>query len=98
MDAKKRQTGMITVTKTVGKKPESKEEMIDVQPFAVEPAHVYYAQGATVNLGNYNSGKIDVSISLPCYKEEVDLTFVLAKAWVVERFEAECKDLIAGKR
>lgn len=60
---------------SVGKKKgkESTDvKKLRVHPFAVEPAYVRVSAGMTVNMGNFESLRVDVAISMPCYKEEID--------------------------
>ena len=56
---------------SVGGEEESKET-ISVQKFETDPAYVRVNAGVTKNLGDYESLRVDVSISAPCYKEEVE--------------------------
>jgi hypothetical protein len=49
-----------------------KREVLQVRKFASEPAYIRMSQGITRNLGNYESLRIDVGVTLPCYPEEVD--------------------------
>jgi hypothetical protein len=46
-------------------------EHIEIRPFATVPAKVSVSLGRTVNLGNYESAKVNVLFELPCYREEV---------------------------
>lgn len=66
----------IHVQKTVvGEPPEDlnqSDEVISVQTFETDPAYVRVNMGATKNIGDYESLRVDVSISVPCYKEEVE--------------------------
>jgi hypothetical protein len=50
------------------------EEVIDVKAFPdnVEPAKVYRSYSLTVNLGNYESAKVSVGVTVPCYLEEME--------------------------
>lgn len=66
------QSGRIWVTRQYKGAPEIKEEAdLEVRTFEVEPAYVRGGYGLTINLGNYESARCDVSVSLPCYREEV---------------------------
>jgi hypothetical protein len=47
--------------------------------------------GLTLNIGNYESARIDVRISLPCYREETDDAFSFAKKWTEDRIQTEVK-------
>ena len=64
--------GRLTVRVTsVGTEKES-NETIRVQKFEADPAYVRVNAGVTKNVGEYESLRVDVSISVPCYKEEID--------------------------
>lgn len=47
-------------------------KVIQVKTFAVEPAFVRVNKGFTANMGDYESLRIDVSVTVPCYAEEID--------------------------
>lgn len=51
---------------------EDKRETIAVRKFVTEPAYVRVSAGTTKNMGNYESLRVDVAISVPCYVEEID--------------------------
>lgn len=53
-------------------------EDMDVKTFQVEPAYVSVNHGRTVNVGNFESVRVDVRVSLPCYTEEVAEAIVAA--------------------
>lgn len=44
---------------------------IKVRKFVTEPAYVRVNAGVTKNMGNYESLRLDVSLSVPCYVEEM---------------------------
>lgn len=69
--------------------PESENELIEVQDFWVQPAEVSYGKGFTLSLGNYEMARIDVKITVPCYREEVDGAYEFAKRRVNERLREE---------
>lgn len=68
LQAESRLTVRVT---SVGNETESKET-ISVQKFETDPAYVRVNAGVTKNIGDYESLRVDVSVSVPCYKEEVD--------------------------
>lgn len=53
------------------------EEQVSVKRFSpnVEPAFIRVNAGKTLNLGNYESLRIDVSVTLPCLPEEIEQTY-----------------------
>jgi hypothetical protein len=51
---------------------EEKRTVLEVRKFETDPAFVRVNAGVTKNLGNYESLRVDVSITAPCYVEEID--------------------------
>lgn len=69
---------------------ESEEtEVLAVRKFQTEPAVVGCTYGLTINTGNYNSARVEVTLRLPCYVEEVSEAYEVAKKWVEERVRSE---------
>jgi len=64
----------IVRTKLYGQ-DESEIEDYAVERFEVEPAYVKVSAGVTRNLGNYESLRLDVMVTVPCYREHVNETF-----------------------
>lgn len=92
----KKGTLSVTVKRTqVGTVKEDSEEreQIEVSRFVTDPAYVTVAVGVTKNLGNYESLRMEVRVSLPCYIEEVDETYFTAKEWVDTRMDRELSEL-----
>lgn len=85
----------LTVARTYGKigVPESKDETIEVKNFLVQPAQVEIGYGLTLNIGNYESARVDVKVSVPCYAEEVKEAYEWAKSYAVERIKQEVKEV-----
>ena len=63
--------GMIEVTRTYMGKEQSDSKKIMIRPFVTSTANVSVKYGMTLNLGDYESARVDVMISCPCYKEEI---------------------------
>lgn len=64
------QEGTITVSRTKFNQTDEEQSLIEIRPFATTPAKVAVKLGRTINLGNYESARIDVSFEMPCYAEE----------------------------
>jgi len=77
------------VRKTVFGKEEVSSERIRIRPFISNPASISVKAGVTINLGNYESGRVDVMLTMPCYPEEVDATYNEVKEWVDSRVDHE---------
>lgn len=50
---------------------EMEEKRLLVDEFETEPAYAEASMGLTLNLGNYESLRIDIGARIPCYKEEL---------------------------
>ncbi|MDR1945996.1 MAG: hypothetical protein LBQ51_02360 [Desulfovibrio sp.] len=64
-------------------------EHIEVRPFATVPAKVGVSLGRTINMGNYESARITVSVEIPCYREEVLGIYPKLFEYVADRLEDE---------
>jgi len=69
-----------------------KQEYLPTEPIE-NPAYVGVSAGGTVNLGNYSSGRINVSISYPCEPKDVDSVYPKLKEWVDTRVGSEISEL-----
>jgi hypothetical protein len=76
---------------------EEEDEIIEVHKFVVEPARVGVGLGVTINMGNYESARIDVNVQVPCYVEEADAAYQWARNWAAKRVESESADVKASK-
>ena len=70
-----------------------KEDMILVDTFETVPAEVEAKLGMTINLGNYESLRVDVGVRMPCYKEEMDKAYALAFQLVERELFAKIKEV-----
>lgn len=92
----------VFVSRTIGKandmpEPEGDEDVIAIHSFETEPAKVMVDYSLTMNLGNFESARISVSVQIPCYKEEIDEAFEFAAVWVEQRIKDE-RTKIKGDR
>lgn len=84
----------VFVTRTFPDKTEAHDEQVlEVRSFAVPPAYVNAQVARTINLGNYESLKVQVGVSLPCYAEEVDRGMPHAVELCVALLDKEMSDL-----
>lgn len=65
----------LIVTSVYGGEEKNRNEKLNVRKFMVEPAYVRVNAGMTKNMGNYESLRLDVSLTVPCYAEEIDAVF-----------------------
>lgn len=66
-------------------------EVITVPIFETAPAYVRVSASTTKNLGDFNSVKVSVDVSLPCYPEgtEIDRAYDICSAWVNQKIQDE---------
>jgi hypothetical protein len=64
-------------------------EIIEVREFATNPAYVKVQAGVTKSLGDYEFLRVDVSISVPCYVEEIDSVYPAVAEKVSDRLTQE---------
>lgn len=67
---------------------EVQEYSMPVQNQGEPLAEVGIVAGQTMNLGNYNSARVSVSLKLPCAEKDLDETYERALAWVDEKMSA----------
>lgn len=67
-------------------------------PPGVEPAFVKVAVGQTYNLGNYESMRLDVSVTLPCRVEDIQDTYQTASDYCAEKLQEEEVQWLGAKR
>lgn len=92
---------IVRVARTVGRvplgNPEGETETLMVHRFVTDPARIGVRLHLTLNLGNFESAKMDVSLDLPCYKEEIEEGYAFVEKWVEQRIEAERKQIRGNK-
>ena len=107
MTTKDRESGTleVNVEKASGVKSGRRTETVKAETATVEAlgpaskapapkAVVGYAQGVTINLGNFTSARVDVSLSMPCPPtiESIDATFDFVREFVAERLAKEAAE------
>jgi hypothetical protein len=78
---------------TVEGKANGKTEVISVDKFVTEPAKVTVDYGLTMNLGNYETCRVGVAVTVPCYFEELDRAYKWATKWCENRVMAEQRSI-----
>lgn len=83
--------GKATKTTKIGGKdgPENIEAELVPFDFKAGPVHatVEVGLGATVNMGDYNSTRIDVRLTLPCPVDKVNEAYEVALKWADEKMQ-----------
>jgi len=84
--------------KTYMGKPNGEVEQSEekIHDGVIIPAHrlcqIHASGQHTVNLGNYESAKIMVGLTMPADKDDIDNAYDFAISWVSTRIEKEIKD------
>jgi len=99
----KAKNSTIYVSKTVGPSkgappPKGEEDIVAIHKFETDTAQVTAEYALTMNLGNYESARISVSVTVPCYKEEIDEAYEFAQAWAEERLSKERNMIDSGRK
>ena len=71
------------------------EQVVESAVFAEAPCNVGVQASMTLNLGNYNSVKIGVSLHMPCLEKDLDTTFEKAQKWVDTKMAKVQGDVLA---
>ena len=66
-----------------------REEVTQVRVFATEPARITVRKGVTIPVGDFQFARVDVELSLPCYREEVKRAYPLVANWVEDKVKEE---------
>ena len=57
-------------------------DKLKVHKFITTPAKLTITKSNTTNLGNYNSKKLVISLTMPCYKEQIEESYKEVMEWV----------------
>lgn len=93
-------TTKVWVERRFPKGDEFEEKNIEVQVFETQPAEVSCKAGRTINVGNYESVRIDVGVTMPVYPEEVQDGLEQVSSIVgafLAKEEAQIRAALAGK-
>lgn len=71
---------------------------IAVHKFITQPAEVGLSFGGTINLGNFESARLDISLKIPVYREEVDEGYRFVFRFADERLNEELGKITAGSK
>ena len=86
----KAEEAVITVTRTVLKDaPIAATEHIKVRVFATDTIRIGTKLGATINMANYESMRVDVEVNMPCYIEEAKECFGQVARFAFRRLNEE---------
>lgn len=87
--------GTISAQHKNGKMLLDKQETVHkgVMVAADQMCQVHVGGSHTVNLGNYESAKISIGITMPCTKADINDTYEFATNWVSEKMTDAVKDV-----
>jgi hypothetical protein len=64
-------------------------------PEGVPITYAEYSNGNTLNMGDFESIRVDVGVKLPCYLEELPDAYLTAVQFVEEKLAIEVRQIIA---
>lgn len=64
----------------------------EVKKFSTKPAVVKRVYGMTINMGNYESARVEVGVEIPCHIEDIDL----ADKWAADFCESRIVEEVTG--
>jgi len=71
-------------------------EIIHVHEFKGAVAKVERGYGLTINLGKFESARVDVFITVPCHVEDIENADTFAKKWCSDRIRQEVANIRGG--
>jgi nitrate reductase NapAB chaperone NapD len=77
------------------KKGQNEQDVIEVTEFRGEPSHVGCSAGLTLNMGDFNSARFDVTVRYPVCPGDEERAFVKAQDFVTTKLEEETKKISA---
>jgi hypothetical protein len=82
--------GTLLVQRTVlGKRDDDPPKKIRIRPFVTATANVSVKFGATIPTVEYGNVRVDVMLSVPCYKEEILTVYKQTRDIVDKLIDAE---------
>lgn len=87
-------TGYQTTAKKIGNEPEAQEvtETQTIHKGIITDGHVIRVAGSrTLNLGNFESARIEVGIEVPTSKDELEDAYEFATTWVSDKIDSAVK-------
>lgn len=75
-----------------------KTENVEVASFEGPVAELTRSYGFTINLGNYESARFDISLKVPCNVEDVEQADEFAKRFISDRIKVEWNSLKPGSK
>lgn len=93
-----RPTGWISVESDTRPELNKREEFFLNEPFKPyegngPPAEANMALGLTVNLGNYESARVDIGGNVPCAPDEMAANHARLKKYLTDQIQAECREI-----
>jgi hypothetical protein len=93
-----RATGWIDIKSEARPDLDRREEFFLKEPFKPyegdgPPAEANMALGLTLNLGNYESARVDIGGNVPCEPDEMSANHDKLKTYLTTRIQQECREI-----
>mgnify|MGYP000990962404 CR=1 FL=1 len=77
--------------------PTVKQRTLSVRKFVTQPAYVGVSAGVTKETGSYEFLRVDITVNMPCYVEEVDRVSHEVAEYVAQRLDEEITEYLGGE-
>jgi len=89
--------GFVEVSSTVIGNQKRRNKKIKVRPFITATANVSVKYGLTIPTQEYGSARVDVMLSMPCYKEELVETYEMVRQLCDKLIDREADRITGGE-
>jgi hypothetical protein len=76
----------------------TEEDTIAVHSFITTPAEIGVTLGGTINLGNFESARLDITCKIPAYREEIAEAYEYAFKFADERLNEQLKKMLGAAK
>jgi hypothetical protein len=88
-DKLRKSHGTVVVSKTILGSTVGNEEKIEIRPFVTDTANITVSYGTTMNVGDHNFLRMEIRVSVPCYKEEIEDVYYQTREYVENLLSSE---------
>jgi len=81
------------VVEATGKMPEQEQVTVSERITDAELCNVGVTLGTTINIGNYENVKVQVSLFVPCQAVEVEEVFDVVSDWVDDKMNKKVDEI-----
>jgi hypothetical protein len=76
----------------------TEEDTIAIHTFITQPAEVGVTLGGTVNLGNFESARLDITCKIPAYREEIEEAYEYAFKFADDKLNEQLNKMLSAAK